>query len=286
MILHEFKTAGYTLPESVIDDMVQERIRADFGDRATLTKTLEAHGLTYDKFRQQIRDRFIVNALTEKNISSELIISPHKIELYYDEHKDQFKVEDQVKISVIVLKSSDDPKAPRAAELAREILAKLNEGTSFKELATLYSQGSQRGEGGDWGWWEKTQLTKGFADVAYSLKVGQHSGVFSRSFGDDYWVYLYQAGQVTQARHYAVDPVSKKERLFEEKPIDSPSALASLPNAQEFYLLQVNDTKTEHFRPLSEVRDLIEKNLQIVEKERLKKQWLDKLKKKTFVRTF
>ncbi len=284
LILHEFKTAGYSLPESVLDDMVQETIRADFGDLATLTKTLEARGLTYEKFRQQIKERFIVNALRSKNISSEIIISPHKVEAYYLAHKDEFKLEDQVKFSVIVLRVSDDPKAPNAAELAKEILAKLKEGASFKELATLYSQGSQRGQGGDWGWWEKSQLTKGLADVAFALPVGKYSGVFSRSAGDDYWVYQYEDAQPKQARHYGVDPVTKKQILLEEKPLEGASATTGLPSPHEFYLLQVEETKPEHFKPLSEVRELIEKTLALAEKDRLEKQWLGKLKKKTFVR--
>src|SRR2546429_9898873 len=40
LILHDFKTAGYNLPESVIEDEVQERIKSRYGgDRATLMKT-------------------------------------------------------------------------------------------------------------------------------------------------------------------------------------------------------------------------------------------------------
>ena len=284
LILHEFKKAGYNLPESVLDDMVQETIRADFGDRATLTKTLEARGLTYEKFRQQIKDRFIVNALRQKNISSEIIISPHKVEAYYLAHKDEFKVEDQVKFSVIVLKVTTDPKAPEASELAKEILVKLQDGATFKEMAGLYSQGSQRGQGGDWGWWEKSSLTKGLADVAFALPVGKHSGVFSRSSGDDYWVYEYEDGQPKIARHYGVDPTTRKQTLLEEKKLQNPSSITSLPSPQEFYLLQVDDKKPEHFKPLGEVRDLIDKNLLIAEKDRLEKQWIDRLKKKTFVR--
>jgi len=286
LILHEFKTAGYSLPDSVLDDMVQETIRTDFGDRATLTKTLEARGLTYEKFRQQIKERFIVNALRSKNISSEIIISPHKVETYYLAHKDEFKVEDQVKLSVIVLKVSDDPKAPDAAELAKEILSKLKDGATFKEMATLYSQGSQRAQGGDWDWWERTKLTKGLADVAYALPVGKHSGVFSRSGGDDYYVYEYEDGQAKLARHYGVDPVTKKQSLLAETHLDGPSAMSGLPAPQEFYLLQVDDAKPEHFKPLSEVRDVIEKSLLLAERDRLEKQWIEKLKKKTFVRTF
>jgi hypothetical protein len=150
----------------------------------------------------------------------------------------------------------------------------------------LYSQGSQRGQGGDWDWWEKSKLTKGLADVAYSLPVGKCSGVFSRTQGDDYWVYQYDNGQPKSARHYGVDPTTRKQILLEEKKVDNSSALAGLPGPQEFYLLKVDDAKPEHFKPLSEVRDYIEKNLSIAEKDRLEKQWLERLKKKTFVRTF
>src|SRR5215471_5327238 len=46
LILHEFKTAGYSLPESVIDELVRSRIRADYGDEMTLTRTLQARGIT------------------------------------------------------------------------------------------------------------------------------------------------------------------------------------------------------------------------------------------------
>src|SRR6267154_341940 len=112
LILHEFKSAGYSLPESVLDDLVQESIKADFGDRATLTKTLEARGMTIDRYRQQIRERFIVAQLRLKNVSQEIIVSPHKIESYYQTHREDFKVEDEVKLRMIVLKRASDPSAP------------------------------------------------------------------------------------------------------------------------------------------------------------------------------
>ncbi|MBU6401897.1 MAG: hypothetical protein KGS61_16395, partial [Verrucomicrobia bacterium] len=40
LILHEFETAGYVLPESYIEERVQARIKEQFGDRATMTKSL------------------------------------------------------------------------------------------------------------------------------------------------------------------------------------------------------------------------------------------------------
>jgi len=288
LILHEFKTAGYNLPESVIDELVQQEIRAHYeNSRAVLTKTLEKEGMTYEKFRKKMREQFIVEQLRLKNISSDkIIISPHKVESYYLAHRDDFKVEDEVKLRVIVLKASDDTNTPAPVKLAEEILGKLKEGASFDQMASLYSQGSQRNQGGDWGWWARSELTKGLSDVAFSLPVGKCSGVVSRSLGDDYWVYQYEKDQPILGRHYGIDPKSNKQALLEERKFEDAASLTNCPSAQEFYLLKVEDTHPAHFKALSEVRDQIEKNLLLDEKNRLEKEWIARLRKKTFVASF
>jgi len=177
LILHSFDTEGYRLPDTVVDELVQDRIRERFGDRITLMKTLQAQGETFEKFRREVREQYIVSALRAKNISPEkIIISPYKVETYYLVHQDDFKVEDEIKLRMIVLNktSGDDT---NTASLAGEILAKIKEGATFQEMASVYSQGSQRSQGGDWGWVERSVLRKELADTAFKLKPGQVSGV-------------------------------------------------------------------------------------------------------------
>ena len=58
------------LTESIIEEMIKERIKRDFGDRVKLTMTLQARGITYESYRQQIRERFIVDAMRRRNIAS------------------------------------------------------------------------------------------------------------------------------------------------------------------------------------------------------------------------
>jgi peptidyl-prolyl cis-trans isomerase SurA len=237
LILHEFKTAGYNLPESVIDDTVQEQIHEKYyGDRVTMAKTLQAEGITFEQFRARLREQVIVAAMRQKNISSELIISPHKVEAYYLAHRDDFKVEDSVKLRMIVLNKSSDTNAPQADKLADEIVLKLKEGVSFAEMAKVYSQGSEKNREGDWGWVEKSVLRKELADVAFSLKPGEHSGL-----------------------------------------IDTPETC---------YLMLVEDARPAHAKSLGEVRDIIEKNLLLEERNRLEKEWVERLKKKSFIKSF
>jgi parvulin-like peptidyl-prolyl isomerase len=236
LILHSFDTEGYRLPDTVVDELVQERIRERFGDRITLMKTLQAQGETYEKFRREVREQYIVSALRAKNISLEKIfISPYKVETYYLAHQNDFKVEDEIKLRMIVLnKSSGDD--TNTASLAREILAKIKEGAAFQEMASVYSQGSQRSQGGDWGWVERSVLRKELADTAFTLKPGQISGV-----------------------------------------IETPEAC---------YLMLVEQTRPAHVKPLGEVRDDIEATLLTQEQKQLEQQWIEKLKKKAFIRLF
>jgi peptidyl-prolyl cis-trans isomerase SurA len=234
LILHDFKTSGFNLPESVLDDLVQDRIRSRYGDRRTLTKSLQAEGITFEKFRERLREQFVVEAMRNKNVASEIIISPQKIESYYAANREQFKVEDQVKLRMIVLNKTAEANAPDPKRLAEEILLKVKEGTAFSELAAIYSQRQQKDNTGEW--FDKSDLRKELAEATAKLKAGDVTGV-----------------------------------------IDTPEAC---------YLLAVEEVKPEHYRPLPEVRQAIESSLLVQERTRLEKQWVDRLKKKTFVRYY
>lgn len=236
LILHDYKVSGYSLPESIIDDEINTRIRRQYGDRLRLTQTLQAQGGTYESYRRSIRDQIIVDALAGKHVNSVVLISPYKIEKYYEANKAQFKLEDAVKLRMIVLNKPPGGDAAATVKLAKEILLKLEDGASFHEMAGIYSEGSQRAQQGDMGWVEKNVLRSELADAAFSLKKGQHSGV-----------------------------------------IDTKEAC---------YLLLVEDTRQSAVKPLTEVRDEIEKTLVAEERGRLKKQYIDRLKKKSYVRYY
>lgn len=178
LILDEFKTAGYNLPESVIDDEINQRIRERFGDMRKLRQTLQAQGKTYETFRQEIRDQIIEGAMRAKHVSSEILVSPAKIERFYLENQDQYQVGDQVKLRMIVLDKTRH--GDNTVKLGREILAKLSEGVSFSEMASLYSDGSQAAQGGDWGWAERSVLREDLRETAFSLPPGKRSDLLER----------------------------------------------------------------------------------------------------------
>ncbi len=175
LIIKDFTNAGYNLPESFLEDRVQERIRQDFyGDRAKMTKTLKEDGVTKEKYRRNIRDQIIISFLRDKHVSQGLIISPQKINNYYQTNQAQYQMEDQVKLRMIAInRNKESPET--AKKMADEILAKLVAGTPFDEMAALYSDGSKRFTAGDWV--ERKGLREEIGRVAFALKAGQHSAV-------------------------------------------------------------------------------------------------------------
>lgn len=171
LILHSFDTEGYKLPESYVDDLVQQRIKERFGDRVTFMKTLQAQGMTVEQFRKQVRDQFIEQQLRYQNVQRDIFVSPYKVEKYYEAHTNEFHVEDEVKLRMIVLPKSG-PDDTNTLKLAREIESQIKDGASFEQMATVYSQGSQQHQGGDWGWVGRSVLRKELADEAFRLKPG------------------------------------------------------------------------------------------------------------------
>ncbi len=286
LILDDFKNLGGKLPENIIEDEITERIRKQYGDRATLTKTLQAEGVTTESFRQKWHDRIVMEIMRHRNVSQAIIISPAKIEGYYRTNLNQFQLDDQVKLRMIVLKCPTPSAAAEVQRRATEISMKIEEGVPFAEMASIYSDGSQRIEGGDWGWQERKFLRKGLSDVAFGLEKGQRSGILGLApDGDAYWVCQYdKAGKLKEARKYAAKDAAK-DALVETKTF-GPAETEPPAAPVEFYLMLVEDKRPAHVRLLEEVRDEIEKNLEAQEKKRLEKKWLDRLRAKSYVRYF
>jgi parvulin-like peptidyl-prolyl isomerase len=65
-----------------------------------------------------------------------------------------------------------------------------------------------------------------------------------------------------------------------------PGQQSLVETADAFYIIQVDEKKVSYTQTLSEVRDDIEATLKAEENKRLRKQWIEGLKAKAFVRYF
>jgi len=237
LILDDFNTnPNYKMPESVVEEFIRREIRDKFGDRARMIKTLEQQGIKLETFRQRIKEKIIVNAMEFKNIGSAVVISPYKIETYYDLHLDDMKVEDEVKLRMIFLANKTDRDAQATKKEGERILSKIKGGAAFADEASANSDDAYKAEGGLRPVEDRKTLREDLAKVAFSLKPGELSEV--------------------------------------------------LEVAEGCYIMKVEEFHPAHTKALKEVRGEIEKKLEGEQRQRLRRQWIDRLKAKAFIRLF
>ena len=186
LIIQAFEKDKLVIPSHFIDERVDEVIKENFGgDRHAFIKTMEAQKYTMSKFRDLERQKIIVLAMRSKNVKSNLIIPPGKVEEYYRQHKDQFSNKAQVKLRMIMIPGHADSGGGAAqTSMAGEIRAKLITGADFDKMAQMYSEDSTRDLGGDWGWVDRGTLAAPLEKIAFNLPVGKISNIieFSGNF--------------------------------------------------------------------------------------------------------
>ncbi len=236
LILQEFKTNKFQLPEYVIDERVQTIVREEFGgDRSAFLRTLAAQDYTLEKFKEQQRDVVIVQEMRRMSTKGgATVITEDKIQKAYRGRHAEFSTEEQIKLRLIAIKLSGANDSRR--KMIEEIRAKVVEGAEFGDLARMYSEDPTQETGGDWGWINRKQLNEKLTKLAFALKPGQVSDVVEM--------------------------------------------------AGSYYLLYVEAAKPGVTKPLKEVREQLEKDLQQQERQKAQQEWLAKLRKKAFVKVF
>jgi len=195
LIIDHFKSEGFQIPDYVIEDRLQTLIREEFGgDRRAFAQTLRAQGYSMARFREIERDKIIVQAMRQRAVRSDFVISPDKVDAYYRKNIAEFSTPPEVKLSMIVLRpefdGSDNPVESKRA-MAREIRAKLAEGADFGGMAQMYSDDTTADFGGDWGWIDTKTLTESLSKVAFSLAPGKLSDVIQ--VGDTFYILKVEA---------------------------------------------------------------------------------------------
>jgi parvulin-like peptidyl-prolyl isomerase len=135
---------------------------------------------------------------------------------------------------IFLKKTGADNEARRA--FAQSLVAKLDAGAKFEDLARQHSEDSAASKGGERDWIARDTIQKDLNDAAFSLKSGQHS------------------------------------QLIETK--------------EGCYILQADDFKPAHTKPLAEVRDGIEKTLIQEQRTRMQENWVRELRAKAYIRHF
>jgi peptidyl-prolyl cis-trans isomerase SurA len=165
------------IPEHYIDGEISRKQAEEFdNDRSKFLAYLRSRGLTLREYRKEVGEDIMYSYMRGQQRKSSSIVSPVKIEQYYNENKDRFYQEDIVHLRMIQLSRAPGETDDAVKARLDEIVEKFKGGAKFEDLAKQYSQeASRRNKGGDWGPQKRSDLKKEFSEPLFAMKKGEIS---------------------------------------------------------------------------------------------------------------
>jgi peptidyl-prolyl cis-trans isomerase SurA len=179
LIVKEFrKDEKRQIPHHYVDNAIADEIAERFeGDRSKFLAYLKAKGQTQRDYRKEVEENIIFQYMQGQQKKSQSVVSPVRIETFYNENKDRFYQEDAVHLRLIQLTRTENETDATLTEKANQVIARFKAGEKFEDLAKEFSNDMKRSKGGDWGWMKRSDFKKEFSDPAFELKKGEASKV-------------------------------------------------------------------------------------------------------------
>ena len=158
----------------------------NFPSSAEFQAKLEADGVDYKKFREEIRSEIISTRLREREVESKLVISEAEVDNYLANKArigsagEEFHI---AHILVLVPEQASADKIQAARERAEQALGKLKSGADFAQVAAGTSDAKDALKGGDLGWRSGDSIPPLFMNELQNMKPGQSSAVLRSPSG-------------------------------------------------------------------------------------------------------
>ncbi len=120
---------------------------------------------------KETTERVLIETLIKKEILDKVVVTDEEAKAYYDEHREQFKDKEKVRVRQIIVATEEE---------AQAILQELENGADFAELA---SRKSNDQSGGDPGYIERGRMPAVLEEVYFSLEVGEISDAVKTNQG-------------------------------------------------------------------------------------------------------
>jgi peptidyl-prolyl cis-trans isomerase SurA len=166
----------------IIDDIAKRNGMSMKQFRAALKKD----GIAFAGFREQIRNEVIVSRLKNNMVNSRVNVSPQEVDAFLKGQAGQSKNNTEYHLRHILVSLPGNASPEQIQEKKRKaegLLARLNKGQDFRQVAISYSDGPQALEGGDLGWRKRAQLPTLFAETVGKMKKGDVSPLIRSSGG-------------------------------------------------------------------------------------------------------
>lgn len=191
LLLEKGKELGITADTELVKKLDQMRKDMNLDSMEELEKAAQAQGVSFEDFKQNMRNQIITQQVIGKEVGSRLNITKEDEQKFYDEHKSELDQPEQVRLSEILVSTDKKPNDTRdeaqivqaAQDKANALLEEIKKGAKFEDVAKKSSDGPTAAQGGDLGYFKRGTLAKELEDKTFAMKPGDISDVIRTKQG-------------------------------------------------------------------------------------------------------
>ncbi|SFC14792.1 peptidyl-prolyl cis-trans isomerase SurA [Marinospirillum celere] len=206
---------GLRIDEQTLNGTLNRIARQNNMDMNQFRQAIEADGMTFPAFREQIRQEMLISQVRQRQVGQRIQVSQVEVDNYLSSPEALEEEGREFRVGHILIPVVDNPspeQVAQAQEKAKELLERVESGEDFRELAVSASAGDEAFSGGDLGWRTALSLPSLFADRVVTLQVGETAGPIRSPSGFHLIQLLETRGgsehlvQQTRARHLLLTP--------------------------------------------------------------------------------
>jgi peptidyl-prolyl cis-trans isomerase SurA len=175
LLLSKGKELGITGDAETIRELDDIRKKNNLPDMESLEKAAAQQGVSFEDFKQHIRDQIVRQQVVRDQVGSHLNMTHTDEAAYYAAHAQEFALPEQVHLSEILIPTPENAtQAQLDAALAKAdgVAGKLHGGASFAAVARTDSGGPTATAGGDLGDFKRGGLGDVLEKAVFPLPVG------------------------------------------------------------------------------------------------------------------
>ncbi len=176
LLLQYAAQTGVRVDDTQLDKTVERIAEQNKMNVPDFRAALEQEGISFRKFREDIRNEIIIARLREREVDNRVNVTEAEIDNYLTTQSSRGDIQDEFEISHILIRTPEDgspEELQKLREKAEKALKQLQDGTNFAEVSASMSDAPNALEGGKLGWKTSTQIPELFNEALKPLQPGQ-----------------------------------------------------------------------------------------------------------------
>jgi len=175
--LQQARELGIRIDDLVLDRSVSRIAEQNNVTVQTLRDQLERDGVSFARFREEIREEITLQRVREREVDNKLQISESEIDNFLSSTASRnVETQQELNISQILVRVPENASAQQVADRkkrAEQAVEQLKSGGEFAKVAASFSDAGDALTGGELGWRSPSRLPQLFVEAVDKLSDGQ-----------------------------------------------------------------------------------------------------------------